>query len=171
MSNPSLQVEPWAEICILNKKQRKKLRVLWFPSRHVFIWDSCFASSSIYPQLFDLIICKCLMWLMSSLKPDGVKPTAGKQVRVKRLPHVILWKETPFKEEDMFHFVHFSCAVEALLCSCEVLTGTTPGKETQTFKCTEHEHCWWKTKAFTSAFVCVWFLSRWSAVTSTVTQQ
>lgn len=48
---------------------------------------------------------------MSSLNHDWMKPTAGKQVRVKRLPHVILWKETPFKEED---FVHFNCAVEVL---------------------------------------------------------
>lgn len=78
---------------------------------------------------------------MSSVKPDGIHPTAGKQVRPKRLPHVILWKKTPIKEEDMFHFVHIYCAVEALLCSCKVVGGTTPGKETQTFKCTEHEHC------------------------------
>lgn len=42
----------------------------------------------------------------------------------------------------MFNFVHIYCAAEALFfCSCLVVRGTTPGKETQTFKCTARRYC------------------------------
>lgn len=77
---------------------------------------------------------------MCSMKPDGYSGRKA-EVRLKQRSHVIVWKETLFKEEDMLHFVLFGSAVEALLCSCKVVTGTTPGKETRIFKCTEHEYC------------------------------
>lgn len=54
------------------------------------------------------------------LKPDGIRLTAEKQVSVKRRSHVMLWKETPLEKQDMFHYVHFICVLEVLLCSCEL---------------------------------------------------
>lgn len=38
-----------------------------------------------------------------------MRPAAVKKVRVKLLPHVTFWKETPLKEEERFHFEDFSC--------------------------------------------------------------
>lgn len=66
-----------------------------------------------------------------------MRPAAVKKVRVKLLPHVIFWKETPLKEEERFHFEDFSCGSRSFFLN--VLT--TPSKETQTFSCTEEEFC------------------------------
>lgn len=70
-------------------------------------------------------------WLMMLFKPDGRRPTAGKQVRLQWLPHVILLRYSP-SQEEMFHFVQIYCVAEApppFFCSCPIYKGTTQRKQ------------------------------------------
>lgn len=70
-------------------------------------------------------------WLMMLFKPDGRRPTAGKQVRLQWLPHVILLRYSPSQEEEMFHFVqHLLCcwSASSFCCFCPIYRGTTQRK-------------------------------------------
>lgn len=99
---------------------------------------------------------------MSSVKPDGIKPTAGEQVRVKQLPHVIPWKETPFKEEYVSLCAHLTVLWKPFFVSGKWLEAPPLARKpkhlnvlnTRTAKTLHvkntHTH---QTKASTSAFV------------------
>ena len=67
------------------------------------------------------------------LGPDGINSWKAGWSWKQQLPLVILWKAGRRRScaggGSMFHLVHcVCCAVEAILCSCKVAGGTSPGK-------------------------------------------
>lgn len=93
---------------------------------HILLWAAELQAPTIFGSF---------TWLMMLFKPDGRRPTAGKQVRLQWLPHVILLRYSPLQEEEMFHLVHIYCAAGApLLSVVPVQFIEAPPKESQTFQ-------------------------------------
>lgn len=161
-----------------SQSNKRKSQTALLPHTSLFICCFCFASSSIYLKLFYLIICKCLVWLISSLESDRIQPTAGKQVTVKMTSTCDIWAENTFQGKGAC-FIPCSSTVlwKSIFVPAKCLREvTTPGKETQIFNSlimisleswrrktpnkSNTVHVW------LPLFVCVCcFLSRRSAVT------